>query len=295
LPQSLFKRPLVYAHRGGAALQPEKTIDAYEYGLATGADGLEFDVHLSRDGVAVIHYDDTLERTTSGRGALRDYTADELARLDAGYWFQGPSGFTGSSKAGGAGQSPGRGDRRGPRGSTQRTDTQEPVYPFRGRGVRIPRLQDVLRRYCDARLIIELKTANPELAHRTIDDIRAADAVERVALGSFYWRVLHATRRYEPRIPTGAAQEETRWALYRSWVRWPLGHTAYREFQVPERSGVTTIVTPRFIEHAHRAQLPVKVWTVNTEADMHRMLDWGVDALITDRPDLAVRTVRQQA
>jgi glycerophosphoryl diester phosphodiesterase len=167
------------------------------------------------------------------------------------------------------------------------------MFPLRGRGLRIPILRDVLRRYPAIPLIIELKTPEPELARRTIDEIRAAAAIDRVALGSFYWRALHAARRYEPAIRTGAAQEETRWALYRSWVRWPLGRPPYREFQVPERSGRTTIVSRRFIDHAHRAQLPVKVWTVNTEPDMRRLMDWGVDAIISDRPDLAVATVRR--
>jgi glycerophosphoryl diester phosphodiesterase len=157
----------------------------------------------------------------------------------------------------------------------------------------VPRLRAVLGRYRDTRLIIELKTPDEELATRTIDEIRAAGAVDRVVLGSFHWRALHAARRYEPSIPTGAAQEETRWALYRSRLRWPLGRTRYREFQVPERSGSTTIVTPRFIAHAHRAGLPVRVWTVNEAHEMRRLLGWGADSVISDRPDVAVDVVRQ--
>ena len=251
----------MYAHRGGAALRPENTIAAFDHGLSFGADGLEFDVHLSRDGTVVVHHDDTLERTTGVAGRLAECTAEELARLDAGFTFQ----------------SEGSGGRNG--------------FPYRGLGLGIPRLVDVLKRYPSARFIIELKTSDPQLAQRTIDDIRAASAIERVALGSFYWRVLHAARAYEPRIPTGASQEETRWALYRSWIRWPLGRTGYREFQVPERMGVNTIVTPGFIAHAHRAGLPVKIWTVNNEPDMRRLLEWGADALISDRPDLAVKVV----
>src|ERR671916_49981 len=78
-------RPLVYAHRGGAALRPENTIAAFDHGLALGADGLELDVHLSKDGVVVVHHDASLERTTDARGPLGAYTADELARVDAGY------------------------------------------------------------------------------------------------------------------------------------------------------------------------------------------------------------------
>lgn len=254
-------RPLVYAHRGGAALRPENTIEGFDHGLSCGADGLEFDVHLSRDGVVVVHHDDTLERTTSGRGPLAGCTADELSRLDAGFAFRSAEG-------------------------------PAPEYPYRGKGFRIPRLREVLARYTSTRCIVELKVNEPELARRTIDEIRQASALERVALGSFYWRVLHAARTYEPRIATGASQEETRWALYRSRMRWPLGRSRYREFQVPEHSGRTTIVTPRFIAHAHRAGLPVKVWTVNAEPDMRRLLGWGADALISDRPDLAVRIVR---
>jgi glycerophosphoryl diester phosphodiesterase len=149
----------------------------------------------------------------------------------------------------------------------------------------------VLSRYPGVRLIIELKVNDPELARRTIHEIRAARAIDRVSLGSFGWRVLRAARKLEPTIPTGASREEVRLALYRSWVRWPLGNEAYREFQVPERSGPTRVVSRNFVAHAHRAGLPVKVWTVNDPADMRRLLEWGVDALISDRPDLAVSAV----
>ena len=253
--------PLIYAHRGGAALRPENTLEAFDHGLSLGADGLELDVHFSRDAVVVVHHDDTLDRTTGARGPIASYTADELARVDAGYWFR-------------------------PAGSADE-------YPYRGRGLGVPALRTVLQRYRHTRFIIELKLNDPELALRTIDEIRAADAIERVALGSFGRRVLQAARKYDPHIATGAAREETRWALYRSWVGWPLGQTRYREFQVPERSGLTTIVTPRFVAHAHRAGVPVKVWTVNDPADMRRFVVWGADALISDRPDLAVAIVRQ--
>lgn len=254
---SLIPRPLVYAHRGGSALRPENTLAAFDHGLSLGADGLEFDVHLSHDGVVVVHHDDTLERTTNGSGAVAARSVSELAAVDAGWQFT----------------SDGR------------------TFPYRGQGIRVPTLRQVLERY-PVPLIIELKTPDPVLARKAIDEIRTAGALDRVAFGSFYYRALRAARAYEPRIRTGAAREETRWALYRSWVHVPLGATSYREFQVPESSGRTTIVTPRFIDYAHRAGLPVKVWTVNERADMDRLLGWGVDALISDRPDLAVAAVR---
>ena len=232
------RMPLVYAHRGGAALRPENTIEAFDHGLDCGADGLEFDVHLSRDNVVVVHHDDTLDRTTTGRGALSAQTAAELADL------------------------------------------------------RVPTLTEVLTRYPRIPIIVEIKVDSAGLVRRVIDELRRHDAVDRAALGSFFSRSLVEARGYEPRLRTGASKEETRWALYRSWVGWPLTSAPYQEFQVPERSGLTKIVSRRFIEYAHRAKLPVKVWTVNEEDDMHRLLDWGIDALITDRPDVAARVVQ---
>src|SRR5580765_623813 len=80
--------PMVFAHRGGSALAPENTIAAFDNGLALGADGLELDVHLSSDGVVVVHHDRTLERTTPLTGPIARRTADELARADAGYFFR---------------------------------------------------------------------------------------------------------------------------------------------------------------------------------------------------------------
>src|SRR5260221_5286316 len=127
---------LVYAHRGGSKLRPENTVLAFDHGLSLGADGLEFDVHLSRDGVVVIHHDTTLDRTTNGRGPLTALTADELARLDAAYNFLAPHPAA----------------------------PAHPTQPFRGAAGGIPRLDDVLRRYPSIPLIIELKLNDPELA-----------------------------------------------------------------------------------------------------------------------------------
>ena len=262
-PARSLGRAQVFAHRGGAALRPENTILAFDHGLSLGADGLEFDVHLSRDGVVVIHHDATLERTTNGRGPIAAHTADELARLDAGYNFV----FA---------------------------DPSDPSPPYRGMAGGIPTLHEVLRRYPEAWLIVELKVNDPALAHRTIDEVRAAGALERVALGSFGRRVLTAARAYDPPILTGASREETRLALYRSWVRWPVRNPRYDAFQVPEHAGSTRVVSPRFVKYAHEAGVAVQVWTVNDEADMRRLLGWGVDGIISDRPDTAVEVVRAQ-
>jgi len=231
-------RPLVFAHRGGSALAPENTIAAFDNGVRLGADGIELDVHLSRDGIVVVHHDRLLDRTTSLRGPVAERTADELARAN------------------------------------------------------VPSLADVLTRYTDVRIIIELKTNIPTLARAALDEVRRARAMTRVCFGSFGLRVLRAVRAMAPMVATSAAREEVRWALYRSWVRWPVERVSYAGYQVPERSGRTRVISPRFVEYAHRAGLGVQVWTVDTEADARRLLGWGVDALITDRPDIIVPIVR---
>jgi glycerophosphoryl diester phosphodiesterase len=232
-------RPLVFAHRGGSALAPENTIDAFDNGLALGADGLELDVRLARDGAVVVHHDRTLERTTRLHGPLAARSASELATAG------------------------------------------------------VPALIDVLGRYPDARVIVEMKVNRPELAAAVVEVVRRAGAIERVCLGAFGRRALRAARAIEPAIATSAAREEVRWALYRSWVRWPVTRVAYDGYQVPERAGRTRVVSPRFVDAAHRAGLAVQVWTVDTEDDARRLLSWGVDALITDRPDIIVPLVKE--
>jgi glycerophosphoryl diester phosphodiesterase len=246
-------RPRVFAHRGGGSLAPENTVAAFDNGLALGADGLEIDVHLSRDGRVVVHHDQSLDRTTNLRGLVSDYTAEELARSDAGYHF----------RANGA-------------------------FPFRGRGFGVPALADVLERYRTVPIIIEMKMNSVEMARAVVEVVRAASAVDRVCLGSFGLRALRAARSLEPAVATSASREEVRWALYRSWCRWPVSRAPYGGFQVPEWSGWTRVVSPRFIAVAHRAGLAVQIWTVDAESDARRLLGWGADGLITDRPDLIV-------
>jgi glycerophosphoryl diester phosphodiesterase len=251
-------RPLIFAHRGGSGLAPENTWPAFEQAHGLGVDGFELDVHMSRDGEVVVIHDADLRRTTDWHGAVSAKTADELMLADAGYRFQSP----------------------------EAPDS----FPFRDRGVRIPRLRDLLVAFRDELLIIELKGTDRLVAERTLAVVRETDALDRVCFGGFSWRMLRALRRLEPRACSSASREETRWSLYGSWLRltpsWARG-LGVRAFQVPEMAGSTRVVSPRFLEAAHAADLLVQVWTVNEEADMRRLAAWGVDGLITDRPDRA--------
>ena len=236
-PFFVSRRPLVFAHRGGSALAPENTMAAFGNGLARGADGLELDVHLSRDGGVVVHHDRTLDRTTQLHGPIADRTTGEL------------------------------------------------------RTAAVPTLAEVLARHRDVRVIVELKVNSEDLARAAVAVVRKADAVDRVCFGSFGRRVLRSVRAIEPAIATSAAREEVRWALYRSRCRWPVMRVAYGGYQVPELVGRTRVVSERFVRDAHRADLAVQVWTVDTAEAARRLLGWGVDALITNRPDVVVPLV----
>lgn len=248
-------RPLVFAHRGGRHVGPENTIAAFDAGIAAGADGLELDVRLSADGCAVVIHDADLQRTTNAVGPVSRYTVAELAAVDAGARFE-----------------------------------RDGTFPFRGRGCGVPRLLDVLRRYDGVPIIIEMKEPGPDLARAVVDDVRATGAAGRVCLAGFEDGAVREARRLAPEIATSATREEVRWVLYRSWVRLPIARRpAYRAFQLPERSGRLRVISPAFIRTAHRAGCAVQVWTVNDERDMRRLLDWGVDGLITDDPALAAR------
>ena len=213
---------------------------AFANGLSLGADGIELDVHLSSDDVVVVNHDATVDRTTSGRGAVALMTAAELARLN------------------------------------------------------VPSLAEVLAGFRDARVVIELKVNSKQLARALVDVVRRANAVERVCVGSFGLRVLRAVRGLEPAIATSAAREEVRWALYQSWVRRSPHSAGYAGFQVPEFSGATRVVSRRFVDLAHGAGRFVHVWTVDSEEDARRLISWGVDGLITDRPDVIVPLVKRQ-
>jgi glycerophosphoryl diester phosphodiesterase len=229
------ERPLVFAHRGGIALGPENTIQAFDAGINAGADGLELDVHLSADGIVVVHHDKTLERTTDGSGPVAARTAAELARLN------------------------------------------------------VPTLGEVLRRYPAARVIVEMKEDSSTLGAAVAADVRSADAVDRVCAAGYGLNAIRAAREALPAMASSASLPEVRRALHRTWLCWPLRSCAWEGYQVPETAGRLRVVSPRFVRYAHRAGLRVQVWTVDTEPDMIRLLEWGVDGLISNRPDLAVQ------
>ena len=247
-------RPLAFAHRGGALLWPENTLPAYRNAVDLGYRYIETDLHMTRDGVIVTLHDDTLERTTNGRGPVLELSLAELKSLDAGYRF---------SRDG-------------------------ETFPYRGQGVTVPTLAELFELAPDLRANVEVKQEAPPMVRALWELIEEQGLHDRILVASFRDAVVREFRRLSGgRVATSAA---TREAL-RFWLASRLGlerlpRIEYDALQVPVRYGRLTVVDRRFVAAAHHRGLQVHVWTVDEPAEMRRLLDLGVDGLMSDRPDL---------
>jgi glycerophosphoryl diester phosphodiesterase len=250
--------PLLIAHRGGGALAPENTLLAFERAIDWWrADVLELDVHPTRDGEAVVVHDATLERTTNGRGLVRERSLAELRSLDAGYTFTPDGGAT---------------------------------YPFRGRGIGVPTLEEVLTASPRVRVNIEIKDGRAQ--ERVWETIRSMAAEHRVLVAAGRTR----DRVYFDRLPVAvsASEEELRLFIVQLRIGVIAHIPAVDAFQVPDSWDGRDIPTPDFIAAAKARNLPVHVWTVNEVSAMHQFLDRGADGIVTDRPDRLARVLHER-
>ena len=250
---------LVIAHQGGEGLRPSNTMTAFANAVALGVDVLETDVHATADGELVMMHDDTVDRTTDGSGILREMTLAEVQALDAGYYW---------------------------------TDDDGQSYPYRGQGLRVPTLRDLLTAFPQMRFNVEIKEQEPPVAEPLCDLIRELGMSEQMLVASFNEAAIVAFRQACREVATSMVQAEIIpfFALSKLW----LGATYQPQveaIQVPEfRGGIVPwgdlrVVNGRFIRDAQHHNIEFHVWTVNETDDMQRMLDWGVDGIITDRPD----------
>ncbi len=249
----------VHAHRGGAALAPENTLAAVRNALALGADVIELDLHVSRDGAVVVIHDATLDRTTTGRGFVRETALADLQRLDAGSWFN--ARFAG-----------------------ERIPTlREVLEVIRGHGNEAVRLN--LETKYDARG--PAPPANFE--NLVLEQVRAAGLSGRTIVQSFYYPSIVRVKTLDSSMTTAAL---------RSPLNPPLDHVAVvREAKADIYSPGFRLVTREAVEALHRAGIPVVPWTVNEPADMERLLAIGIgalrgDGIITDHPDRLIQVLR---
>jgi glycerophosphoryl diester phosphodiesterase len=246
--------PVNLAHRGASALAPENTIEAFRLAVEAGAGGLELDVHMTRDGHIVVIHDATVDRTTNGTGAISEMTLAELRGFDAGHTFSPDGG---------------------------------PTLPYRGRGVRVPTLGEILEAFPELPVNIEIKAGTPGIEETVLEVLREANAAGRVLVVSTPHAIVKRFRKISAGlISTGASRWEieifyisSRFHLER------LLRPAYDALQVPLLHRGIPVVTPRFVRAAHSRGVRVDVWTINQADEMRRLLDLGVDVIMTDRPD----------
>jgi glycerophosphoryl diester phosphodiesterase len=244
--------PVNFAHRGASAQAPENTLEAFRMAVEAGAGGLELDVHMTRDGGIVVIHDATVDRTTDGSGAVAEMTLDELRNLDAGYRFSLDEGRT---------------------------------HPYRGRGVRIPTLAEIYEEFPGSYVNIDIKEAQPGVEEAVLRVIR--DAEGRTLVVSDDHAVVRRFRRVSgDRISTGASRLEIAafYLLSRVYLE-RLCRPAYDALQVPVEHEGITLITPRFLEAAHARGVRVDVWTINDPDEMRRLVDLGVDVVMTDFPE----------
>lgn len=260
-------------HRGARGLAPENTLEGFRRAVEVGVDVLELDVRLSRDGEVVVLHDATVDRTTDwagpGPGVAADLTWAELAALDAGHAFTPDGGRT---------------------------------FPYRGRGVGIPRLADVLEAFPDHLVTVELKRGTPlEVVARAVALVRER-APERVIVASEEHALLRAARRLAPELVTSFSGREVRdlYLLARVGLARLLFRSPARVIQMPlwsdhDRDRGLRLVFPGLLRAAHAQGRVVHVWTINDPDVMRALLDLGVDGITTDRPDVLAAVLAERA
>jgi glycerophosphoryl diester phosphodiesterase len=255
-------RPRVFGHRGSGGTHPENTLESFRAAAAMGAPYIELDVHMTRDGEIVVAHDEHLARMCGVDRKIQEMTYSEVAKVDAGRMF---------TRDGGA------------------------SFPFRSKGIGVPRLADVLAEFSGLRLIVEVKQIAPSLVAQMLDVIERAGMRRKVLVASEHQEPLDEVRRLAPEIPTNFSYLESGMfmqAMVASGANYIPPGAALR---IPRAYESWPLVTPESVEFAHRIGVEVHVWTVNEESEMAELLDMGVDGLISDYPQRVLDLIRKRA
>lgn len=256
-----FERPVVIAHRGGKGLNPENTMLAFQHSVSLGVDVLECDLWPTADGIWVIHHDAVVDRTSNGMGRVDQMSFGELEALDFAYRF----------------------------------DPQDNgSFPLRDKGIGIVTLEELLTRFPRMPKSIEVKGSRANALGSLVDLLRRLDQLDRCILSSFDGETVNRLRKLDGLLMTSPSRKETKFHLLSSriglgWICQPRGPI----YQLPVRHEGWEIVTEQFVRAIHRNGQQIWVWTIDDESEMRRLLKLGVDGLITNHPDSAIR-IRDQ-
>ncbi|MFT3696058.1 MAG: glycerophosphodiester phosphodiesterase family protein [Kofleriaceae bacterium] len=242
----MFARRL-YAHRGASARFPENTLPAFDAAVAAGVDALEMDVHLTRDGHLVVVHDDTAKRTCGVPLAWKDLDLKDAQRLDAGWGFVDGTG----------------------------------ARPFAGQGIHVSTFDDVLAKFRDKHINVDLKGDSVDVM---LALIAKHDASERVTLASFQTKTLVAVRRKKYAGETGLSSGEVAALVALPAIAWRQLPWTGNAAQLPTKQGPLHFDTLPFIAKCHSIGLRVDFWVIDDPAEAARLLELGADGIMTNDP-----------
>jgi len=241
--------PAIVAHRGASSSHPENTLQSYEAALDAGADVIECDVRVSRDGVAVIMHDEDVGRTTDGEGFVNELTLAELKRLDA---------------------SKGRGQR------SEIPTLREVLELVDGRaGINVE-----IKNMPGERSFDSPVEAAAEAAVRVLDDVGFTGPA---LCCSFNWLSIERVRELDPSIPTGFLTV----AVIDPWAALVYARTNAHSYVLPQAPALYE-ADRVFVQEAHRDGVLVGTWVVDDADALQRLFEMGVDAVATNDPEMAV-------
>jgi len=265
----LGRRVLAYAHQCGAWEAPSSTLFALQRALEIGATGIELDVHCTADRQLVVCHDSTVDRTTNGHGSIHSMKLAELRALDNSYWF-----FPGGDETQGLAPE---------------------AYLYRGRAPALPEfgvatlaeVLDVLDDHPRVAINLDIKQTAPAVQpyeELLADELSRRRGTDRVIVASFLDAATDAFAKYAPGVATSAGTFATAvfWRAVHEGEEPPA--TAHVVLQVPATQGDLVVVDELLVKAAHERGKAVHVWTINDELEMARLLDLGVDGIISDLP-----------
>jgi glycerophosphoryl diester phosphodiesterase len=282
----LRRRVVGLAHAGGEDENPHSTLYAFGQATKDGATMLDMDLQITSDGVPVVIHNDTVDRTTNGTGTVSDMTFAQVHALDAAYWFTADCWACSGRPAGDYLY----------RGI--RTGAKPPPPGYTADDFGVPSLEEVFQRFPHAYFDIEIKDDGaqvPELAQKTADLIHEYGMSEHVVIASFGQPGMDVFRAAAPDVATSATLDEVQAFFLHGTVP-----AKAQVLDVPpfyDLSGTTiTIVSPAFVDKAHKAGLAVWVWMDSVDeqnADFYgKLLDMGVDGLNASRPSVMMDLLR---
>ncbi len=272
----LQRRPIVYAHQGGALEAPSSTLASFHRAVDLGCEALEMDVHCSRDGVLVVAHDDTVDATCDRTGVIAEMDWGDLKGLDNAYWFVDELGAV--------------------------TGQPTSAYQLRGRAPSAPefgfaRLEDVLEQFPKTYLNFDIKETAPAVAayeQKLASTLRRFGRSTDVIVASFHDHALDMFRSVAPEIHTSLGPRDSLaiGLAIRGETDEIQLHESCVALQLPTHFGRTEILDAEFVKGAHERMLAVHAWTIDDGEEMKRLLIRGIDGLISDRPSIAVDVVR---